>query len=423
MPDGRRAVDTMLQLHTAHYPEYITELRGLADGAGVPFKQVLMANMRQELLALAQPHQQQHEDSCSDVLLSLPAPHGPPRHPAPTEGAQPPATTLIGHNEDMTRDTIGRIYFVRYNADASFPTAASAARRRTGSSSSSSSRRLMRRQAAHQQTSSREGQQRNYGQPQLQTPAAGASPPPATASSFNRQGAWSSSSTTTSSSSSRSSTGGLSWLGFVYAGELASSGFGFNSAGIGFSLNAVFPAAPLMPGFSRNFVSRQLLQARSIDEALAIISRPGQAVGHSYNLFDLHSRRLLNVEVGPGGASSVLEVRRGSFYFHANMFKHLVLRQRIDASSFHREARALQLQAPRDAAELLGMLGDTADPEYPIYRHGNSTADAAVVTLCTALFDLEAGTMRVWTGNPGDASSRRLQLQFDLHTLQLLEEQ
>lgn len=39
-PDGRRAVDTMLQLHTAHYPEYITELRGLADGAGVPFEQV-----------------------------------------------------------------------------------------------------------------------------------------------------------------------------------------------------------------------------------------------------------------------------------------------------------------------------------------------------------------------------------------------
>ncbi|WIA28816.1 hypothetical protein OEZ86_011345 [Tetradesmus obliquus] len=404
----------MLQLHTAHYPEYITELRGLADGAGVPFEQVLMANMRQELLALAQPHQQQHEDSCSDVLLSLPAPHGPPRHPAPSEGAQPPATTLIGHNEDMTRDTIGRIYFVRYNADASLPAAASAARRRTGSSSSSSSsRRLMHRQAAHQQMSSREGQQRNSGHLELQISTAGDLPPSATADQPSRQ--------RTRNSSSNDDK--LSWLGFVYAGELASSGFGFNSAGIGFSLNAVFPAAPLMPGFSRNFVSRQLLQARSIDEALTIISRPGQAVGHSYNLFDLNSRLLLNVEVGPGGASSVLEVARGSFYFHANMFKHLVLRQRIDASSFHREARALQLQAPRDAAELLGMLGDTADPEYPIYRHGNNTADAAVVTLCTALFDLEAGTMRVWTGNPGRASSRRLQLQFDLHTLQLLEEQ
>ena len=39
-PDGRRAVHAMLQLHTAHYPEYVQELRGLADGAGVPFEQV-----------------------------------------------------------------------------------------------------------------------------------------------------------------------------------------------------------------------------------------------------------------------------------------------------------------------------------------------------------------------------------------------
>jgi hypothetical protein len=68
------------------------------------------------------------------------------------------------------------------------------------------------------------------------------------------------------------------------------------------------------------------------------------------------------------------------------------------------------------------MLGDTADPDYPIFRHGNSTADSAVVTLCTALFDLEAGSLRVWTGNPGQTSSRRLQLQFDLHTLQLVEQ-
>jgi len=55
-----------------------------------------------------------------------------------------------------------------------------------------------------------------------------------------------------------------------------------------------------------------------------------QSVGHSYNLMDLHSKRLLNVEVGPGGASSVVEVEPGGFYFHANMYKHLVVRQRTD---------------------------------------------------------------------------------------------
>jgi hypothetical protein len=33
----------MLQLHAAHYPESIQELRGLADGAGLPFEQVGIA--------------------------------------------------------------------------------------------------------------------------------------------------------------------------------------------------------------------------------------------------------------------------------------------------------------------------------------------------------------------------------------------
>lgn len=79
------------------------------------------------------------------------------------------------------------------------------------------------------------------------------------------------------------------------------------------------------------------------------------------------------------------------------------------------------LQAPSNAEELLAILGDTADPAYPIYRHGNSTADSAVVTLCTALWDMEAGTMDVWTGNPAQPGSRQLQMRFDLHTLQLVE--
>jgi hypothetical protein len=39
-PQGQQAVSAMLQLHAAHYPEFIQELRGLADGAAVPFEQV-----------------------------------------------------------------------------------------------------------------------------------------------------------------------------------------------------------------------------------------------------------------------------------------------------------------------------------------------------------------------------------------------
>jgi hypothetical protein len=222
--------------------------------------QVLMTNMRQELLALAKPPQQQQEDACSDVLLSLPAAHAPPlRQLQSSSSLQRHTSTLIGHNEDMTRDTVGRIYFVRYNAGSSLQAKHSAT---THGHRSSSSRRLMRHQAPYQQPA--HSKQRHL----------------TAAPTHNQQHTTNHirhhTITSNGSSSSSGGDGNLSWLGFVYAGELPSSAFGVNSAGIGFSLNAVFPAAPVMPGFARNFVSRQLLQARSIDEALEIISRPGQ---------------------------------------------------------------------------------------------------------------------------------------------------
>ncbi len=64
-----------------------------------------------------------------------------------------------------------------------------------------------------------------------------------------------------------------------------------------------------------------------------------QTTGHSYNLALLHRKRLLNVEVGPDGVSSVKRVQH-AWYFHANMYRHLGVEQRIDNSSLHRMATA-----------------------------------------------------------------------------------
>lgn len=125
----------------------------------------------------------------------------------------------------------------------------------------------MRHQAPRQQLASRKRRQQKFTSPH----------PHQEIASSTYQASWTSAAVSAASHERASSnSSNLSWLGFVYAGELASSGFGANSAGIGFSLNAVFPAVPLMPGISRNFVLRHLLQARSIKEALAIIARPGQ---------------------------------------------------------------------------------------------------------------------------------------------------
>lgn len=78
------------------------------------------------------------------------------------------------------------------------------------------------------------------------------------------------------------------------------------------------------------------------------------------------------------------------------------------------------MQAPRSASDIVSILGDVADPDYPIYRRGNSAADSDVITLCTAMIDLDKAVLEVYTGNPADQKARKLQLRFDLQDLQLL---
>lgn len=260
--------------------------------------QVLLANMRQEMLAVAQPHNQLQEDSCSDVLLSLPVAQRDNRDTeAAATGAGSSGTTLVGHNEDMTRDTVGRVYFVHYSPSSNSSSRGASRHSKSSRSSNgffarshrhccgvantsaasnpSSSRRLLWPTADSDAYLQRQQMRRDTAeQQQLQWQTFSAVP-----LRVSHQPAHSGITPPTvpaAPSASSQAPQALSWLAFVYAGELASSGFAINSAGIGFTLNAVFPAAPVMPGISRNFVSRQLLEARSVAEALAIIGKHGQ---------------------------------------------------------------------------------------------------------------------------------------------------
>lgn len=52
----------------------------------------------------------------------------------------------------------------------------------------------------------------------------------------------------------------------------------------------------------------------------------GVSVGHSYNLIDVATRRILNVETASKNRASVHEVGTTPF-FHANMYLHLQVEQ------------------------------------------------------------------------------------------------
>ncbi|XP_031281352.1 uncharacterized protein LOC116139849 [Pistacia vera] len=188
---------------------------------------------------------------------------------------------------------------------------------------------------------------------------------------------------------------GLSFMAYTYAGELPSCAFGFNSHGLAFTLNSVPPAEDeiVAAGIGRNFISRDLLEATSIDDALTRIRSSEVSVGHSYNLIDIKTRQILNVETASRNRVSVHNIGPTPF-FHANMYLHLEVQQVQDENSISRQKRATVLPK-RSKDDFLSLLGDTNHPEYPIYMIGPK-----LYTLCTAVINLDEQILTIIEGNP-----------------------
>uniref|UniRef100_A0A0E0JFQ1 Peptidase C45 hydrolase domain-containing protein n=1 Tax=Oryza punctata TaxID=4537 RepID=A0A0E0JFQ1_ORYPU len=197
--------------------------------------------------------------------------------------------------------------------------------------------------------------------------------------------------------------GSSSFTAYTYAGELPTCAFGFNSNGVAFTLDSVPPArGEVVAGaIARNFVSRDLLEATSLDDAMNRVSSPAMSVGHSYNLMDVRRRRIVNVETASGNRFSVREAAAAHF-FHANMYRHLQVNQVQDENSKSRERRAAEL-SPDTKEKALSLLGDTADDKYPIYMTGPT-----LYTLCTVLVDLDEETMTIYKGNPKNRDAVRV---------------
>ncbi|KAJ8605628.1 hypothetical protein CTAYLR_000102 [Chrysophaeum taylorii] len=171
---------------------------------------------------------------------------------------------------------------------------------------------------------------------------------------------------------------GAFMVGYVYAGELPTGGFGWNTKIVA-TVDYVEPRDFLLRGgVGRNWVGRALLAAQSLEEALEIARVPHIA-GHNYQIFN--STHFFVGEVARN--LSVFFEAKGPV-FKANEYDLLDIPQRIGPSTVHRTARALaQLGAPEDAKGILDVLWDERDVDgsgrYGIY--------CPTCTLCTALFD------------------------------------
>ena len=206
-------------------------------------------------------------------------------------------------------------------------------------------------------------------------------------------------------------TDGHRFVGFTYLGDLTSGAFGFNSYGIAFTLNWVGPTNVLRGGIGRGFVSRSMLDARSLDDAIARATVKNQCAGHNYQIMDVVNRRVVNIETAPGWTFGIQEIVQP--YFHANQYELLKVSEHFDNSSVHRIRRVHEMSVPRNASALLNVLGDQHDEQYPIFHDELSHARGELSdwTMATALFDLDTKTMNMYHGNPKNGS---IMYQYDL---------
>jgi hypothetical protein len=190
---------------------------------------------------------------------------------------------------------------------------------------------------------------------------------------------------------------GPGFVSFHYPGSLPGHTFAVNRAGLVQTINNVRITAPVA-GVPRMVLARAVLDAGSLDAALAILRDQPRASGFHHMLGCAGDARVFSVEAS-AARTSVLAVE--GLYGHANHLVHAgpnadAEAQIITESSRDRQARLAVLLAESNAQgapsvdALAHLLADRGGPGLPIFRDDPADPDDEN-TLATAVFDIDAG--------------------------------
>jgi len=225
-------------------------------------------------------------------------------------------------------------------------------------------------------------------------------------------------------------TDGCGYVSFYYPGSLPGHAFGFNRHGLVQTINNVRVARPRADGVPRVFLTRAVLDCRTLDEAVSVLCAAPRASGFHHTLACVGDPRILSVEA-VCSACSVLHVRHA--FGHSNHVVHNGLREvdqqvitpssasrqrRIDELASHLRSRCdvkrLTLAETREAAkspqrcatalDIVDALRDTACASLPIYRTAPDDPDGET-NLAIAVFDLPAdssdqATLKIFCRDP-----------------------
>ncbi|MDM0042612.1 C45 family autoproteolytic acyltransferase/hydrolase [Variovorax sp. J22G21] len=170
--------------------------------------------------------------------------------------------------------------------------------------------------------------------------------------------------------------GGAAFASFVYPGSLPGHTFAVTEDGLAMAVNNL-RCLNVRPGVPRMVLTRALLEATSLDEALQVLRSTERAGGFHLTLAHRNAPELLSVEFS-SQAFSVVEISGRAL--HANHARHAPLRdlpQIVTGSSRHRQQRGDALLAGDGpgAADPLHVLADHGDAAFPILRTDPADSD------------------------------------------------
>ncbi|MGX1185133.1 hypothetical protein AB7M29_002812 [Pseudomonas sp. F-14 TE3623] len=194
---------------------------------------------------------------------------------------------------------------------------------------------------------------------------------------------------------------GLAFSSFIYPGSLPGHTLAVNECGLVATVNNIRPT-DIPAGIPRQILGRATLDAHTLDEAIAVVTRTDRAGAFHHTFGQAGSNRVVSVEASAEG-SNISEIQRPSG--HSN---HLIapslsqLQQRITASSGARQQcidqSLKQLPGDLDADVSLSILRDTSGGHLPVYRTAADDPDDEN-TLATGVFLVSANSVewRIYT--------------------------
>jgi isopenicillin-N N-acyltransferase-like protein len=214
---------------------------------------------------------------------------------------------------------------------------------------------------------------------------------------------------------------GITFLVLTYPGIFAGNGPGMNSHGITQTTNYI-ASMKWKIGIPRYFLNRAVLEARTLKEAVNIITHPKRAFAYHHNLSSFKTGEALSVEVTPDDYS--IYKPRG-IYFHTN---HHILEgtkeleqdmSYVNSSSMSRyrviAEEVNELNTLKDVTEkdLLGILSSHKNAPYSPCRHPKGEVKGT--TLATAVIDITDASMKIYKGNPCEASKSERLIKYYLN--------